>query len=34
MEKQFQYRQENWCGYDWKEKIIKNQKKKMNLNII
>ena len=28
MEKQFQYRQENWCGYDWKEKIIKNQKNK------
>ena len=28
MEKQFQYRQEKWCRYDWKEKIIKNQKNK------
>ena len=28
MEKQFQYKKEKWCRYDWKEKIIKNQKNK------
>ena len=28
MEKAFYQKQENWCRYDWKEKIIKNQKNK------